>query len=278
MKRTIMIVLLASVFSGGLAAQNTPSDEQARALATEAVSKTMGVSKSKLNTKRLEDLEDDLFYFQEKILGRIRKGAYFYRVENGGWQVTPNDVTYTAPSSQAWYVAVSTTDGETFGLFGFKDGDAAFQRLMTKVPVEIKDAVEANIFSKFYLKTVYGNAGNVVYDELRLRHNVEEHFVGYADSQEPVTKKELRFRQWWNGFKATKMTGPLAPMAKAEGNNRFRVEVKILQMTVGRPPELWGWSLEIQKDGAARLADKRPIFPTSPRSSRYDVPVRLRGL
>jgi hypothetical protein len=257
-------------------AEAAPSDEQARALAIEIVAKANGISKTELTTKRMEGLEDNLFFSQEKILGRIRKGAYFYKVENGGWQITPNDVTYRAPS-RSWYVAVSTTAGETFGLFGFKDANDAFSRLVGKIPVELKDAVEASIFAKFYVEAVYQARANVVYDELWLRHQAEDHFVGYADSQEPRAKKEARFRKWWSGFEAKKV-GPLEPSAKAEGNDRYRVVMKVLEMTVGRPPELWEWSFEIQKNGAAGLASKRPVFPTSPRSSRYDVPVRRPGL
>ena len=247
-------------------AEAAPSDEQARALAMETVAKASGISKTDLTTKRMEGLEDNLFFSQEKILGRIRKGAYFYKVEDGGWQITPNEAMHRDPS-RSWYVAVSTTDGETFGLFGFKDANDAFNRLVKKIPVEVKDAVEANIFAKFYVEAVYQTRANVVYDELWLRHQAEDHFVGYADTQEPRAKKEGRFRQWWSGFEAKKV-GPLEPTAKADSNDRYRVVMKVLEMTVGRSPELWEWSFEIQRDGAVGLADKRALFPPAVKSAQ----------
>jgi len=258
-------VVLASVLSANLGhAMTTPNDEQARALAIEVVSKATGTPKSELNTKRLEDLEDDLFAAQVKIRGQIKKGAYFYRVENGGYQITPDEVTYRPHSAQSWYVAVSTTDGESFGLYGFKDADAGFQRLISKIPIEVLNTSQAQAFAKFYLEAVYQTRASIVYDKLRLKHSVEEHFVGYTGSQESMSKKEQRFRQWWNAFEAKKVE-PLGPSAKAEGNDHYRVTVKVLEMTIGRSPELWEWSLEVQKDGAARLASKRKILPTSAR-------------
>lgn len=257
-------LILASSLFGGLGRVDTPpSDERARALAVEAVAKATGISPSELNTRRLENLEDDLFLSQMKIAGRIRKGAYFYEVENGGYLITPDDVTYRPHSWQRWYVAVSTTDGETFGLFRFEDANEGFRLLVTKIPVEIKDAVEARIFARFYLEAVYQRRASIVYDELRLKHNVEEHFLGYYDSRESVAKKEQRFRRWWNGFKATRVAGPLEPTVKAVGNDRYVVMMRILEMTVGRPPELWEWSVEIRRDGVSRLLGKHPLFPAS---------------
>jgi len=271
-------VVLSSVLFANLAcAETAPNDEQARALAIEAVVKATTYPRSELNTKRVEELEDDLFYTQVKIRGRIHKGASFYRVDNGGYQITPDEATYRPHSAQSWYVAVATDDGETFGLYGFKDADAGFQKLISKIRVEVMNASQAQAFAKFYLEAVYQARASVVYDELRLKHNVEEHFVGYADSQEPVTKKEARFRQWWSGFVAKKI-GPLEPTVKTRDDDGYQVLVRMLEMTIGRPPELWEWTLEIQKNGAARLASKRPVFPASTRSSLYDPLVRCSGM
>jgi len=262
------LVLASSLFGGLARADAPPNDERARALAAEAAAKATGISKSELNTRRLEGLEDDLFFSEIKIAGRIRKGAYFYEVENGGYLITTDGVRYRPRSPQRWYVAVSTTDGETFGLFGFAKANEAFRRLVMKIPVEIKDAVEAKIFAKFYLEAVYQRRAGIVYDELRFKHKVEEHFLGYYDSQEPVAEKEQRFRRWWNGFKATRLAGPLEPTAKAEVSDGYVVSMRILEMTVGRPPELWEWSFGIQKDGVSQLLGKRPLFPASVEQAR----------
>lgn len=265
--RFVGIVLGLALMTCLAYAEADPSDERARALAIDAVANATGIPKAELNTKRFEDLEDDLFFSQRKIRGQIKKGAYFYRVENGGNLITPDEVTYRPHSAQSWYVAVSTTNSETFGLYGFEDANEGFHRLVTKIPVDINDVVDAKIFAKFYVEAVYQTRANIVYDEVWLRHQAEDHFVGYADSQEPRGKKEARFRQWWSRFEAKKV-GPLEPSAKAEGNDRYRVVIKVLEMTVGRPPELWEWSLEIQKNGAAALADKRPLFPPAVKSAR----------
>ena len=259
----MLVLLLASAFSAALLAhaQTALTDEQARKLAANTVAKVTNTPADQLNTKRREDLEDVLFSFQRKIAGRIHKAAYFYDVVNGGYQITANEATYSTPT-QRWLVAISADDGTTFGLEGFSDGEAAFDELISKAGVEIHDTTQAQNYTRFYLSAVYGNADNVVYDELRLRHKVQEHFVGYADSQEPPAKKEQRFRTWWTAFKA-KGSGPLAPTAKAEGKNRYRVLLNILSMTVGRPPELWQWSVQVQSDGTTRLLMKQLAFPPS---------------
>ncbi len=211
-------------------------------------------------------LEDALFSFQRKIARRIHKAAWFYDVVNGGYLITPNEATYSTPT-QRWLVAVSTDDGTTSGLEGFSDGEEAFDKLISKAGVEIHNATQAQNFTRFYLSAVYGNTDNVVYEELRLRHKVEEHFVGYADSQEPPAKKEQRFKTWWTAFKA-KSTGRLAPIAKAEGENQYRVLLNIVEMTVGRPPELSQWSVQVRSDGTARLLAKQPVFPASSKRAK----------
>ena len=124
----------------------------------------------------------------------------------------------------------------------------------------MRNVAEAENFAKFYLKVVYGDAGNIVYDELRLRHHVEEHFLGYADSQESVEKKEKRFRNWWSDFKARKV-GSLQPETKSEPGSRYEVVMKILEMTVGLKPELWQWSLQIRSDGMTQLLSKELVVP-----------------
>jgi hypothetical protein len=258
----ILLIALASLFSLFTAANAQSAavtDEQARKLATDAVAKATMIAANELTTKRREDLEDALFSFQRKIVGYIRKGALFYDVVNGGYQITPDEVTYRKPT-QRWLVAVSTEDGATFGLEGFTDGDAAFGRLMSKAAIEVQNDSQAEAFTTFYLSAVYGSAENVVYDELRLRQKVEEHFVGYADSQEPLARKEQRYRTWWSGFKARK-AGPLAPSAQAEENGRYRVLVRILGMTIGEPPELSEWSVHVQSNGSCEVRSKNSIYP-----------------
>jgi hypothetical protein len=270
MKRAAMLLLfLMSVFyfvTPALAQNSGPNDEQARALAIDCVTKVTNISKPELNTKRLEDLEDVFFSFQIKISGRIRKGAYFYKVEEEGWHIiTPSDVTYTSGSSQVWYVGISMSDGEPFQLLGFKNADAGFQRLVSRIPVQVKDVSEAAVFANFYLGTVYGNADRVVYDELRLKHNVEEYFIGYSGSQESTAKNEKRFRDWWHGFDSRKI-GPMQPSTHTEDADGYQVSMLILEKTVGLPPELWKWSVEIQKDGTSHVVSKSLVFPTNLKS------------
>jgi len=272
MKRLAMLLLpLAAAFSVAVAAhaQTVLTDEQARKVAADTVAKATSNPANQLNTKRREDLEDALFSFQRKIVGHIHKAAYFYDVVNGGYQITANEATYSTPR-QRWLVAVSTDDGTASGLEGFSNGEAAFDKLISKAGVEIHDATQAQNFTGFYLSAVYGNADNVIYEELRLRHKVEEHFVGYTDSQEPSAKKEQRFRTWWSAFKA-KSTGRLAPTAKAEGENQYRVLLNILGMTVGRPPKLSQWSVQVRSDGTTRLLTKQPVFPASSKRAKSTV-------
>lgn len=266
MKRTmILALLLASAFSVVVTAraQSGPTDEQARKLAVDAVAKVTSTPGGQLSTRRREDLEDALFSFQTKIAGHIHKAAHFYNVVDGGYQITASEVTYSKPAHQ-WLVAVSTADDATYGLEGFENGEAAFDKLISDAEVQIRDTTQAENFTRFYLSAVHGNADNVVYDELRLQHKIEEHFVGYANSQEPTARKEQRFRTWWTEFKA-KTPGSLAPTTKAEAENQYRVTLNVLGMTVGRSPELSKWSIEVQGNGTTRLLAKQPLFPVPPK-------------
>jgi hypothetical protein len=262
MKHSAMLVsLLASSFFivTAVHAQNALTDEQARKLAADTVARATGTPANQLNTRRREDVEDALFSFQRKVAGRIHRVANFYDVLNGGYQITADQATYSTPT-QRWLVAVSTDAGATFGLEGFSDAETAFDRLISKSDVEIHNAAQAENFSRFYLGAVYGNSDNIVYDELRLRHKVEEHFVGYADLQEPLAQKERRYRVWWAGLKA-RNPAQLSPSTKSDGDNRYRVSVNILRMTVGRPPELLQWSVQVQSDGSCRVLSKKTIYP-----------------
>ncbi len=257
----MLVLLLASVFSvvATVHAQNALTDEQARTLAMDTVAKATSTPTNQLNTKRREDLEDSLFSFQRKIIGHIRRSTNFYDVVNGGFQITADEATFSTPT-QRWLVAVSTDNGATFGLEGFNDAETAFNRLISKSGFDIRNATQAENFTKFYLSAVYGNADNVVYDELRLRHRVEEHFVGYADSQEPLARKEHRYRIWWAGL-AARNAGQLPPSTKYDGDNRYLVSLNILSMTVGRPPELLQWLVHVQGDGTCTVLSKKAIYP-----------------
>jgi hypothetical protein len=265
MKRSAKLMLvLASAFSvTAVSAQVAPTDEQARERAAETVANATKIATKSLNTKRREDLEDALFSFQRKILGKIRRRAYFYDVVDGGYWVTRNEATYSTPSRR-WLVAVSTDDGTAFGLEGFTDPEATFNKLMLNVGVDLNNASQAETFARFYLGAVFGNQKNIIFDEIRLRHEVEEHFVGYSNTQEPVAHKEQRYRAWWAAFKSTSV-GKLEPCAQAEGNEHYRVTLKILNLTVGHAPELTQWSVKVGIDGTARLLDKHPVFPTKQR-------------
>jgi hypothetical protein len=255
------VLLLLSVFSvvGSAPAQSKLTDEQARKLAADTVAKAIRIPANQLNTKRREDVEDALFSFQRKIVGRIHRAANFYDVLNGGYQITAEEATYSTPT-QRWLVAVSMDDGTTFGLEGFDGAEITFNRLISKAGVDIHNATQAQNFTKFYLSAVYGNAENIVYDELRLRHKVEEHFVGYADSQEPLARKEHRYRVWWAGLMA-RNAGQLAPNAQSDGADRYRVSVNVLSMTVGRAPELVQWLVQVQDDGTCMVLSKKAIYP-----------------
>ena len=266
MKPLIVMLFLVPMFCFDVTAgaQNRSTDEQARKLATTVVAMATNIPGSQLNTKRREDLEADLFGFQTKIVGHIQKAAHFYSVVEGGYQFTPNEVTYSPPANQ-WLVAVSATGDRTYGLEGFAKGEESFNELVTDASGKIRIVAEAEIFTRFYLTAVYGNADSVVYEELRLRHKAEEHFVGYSDSQEPIARMEKRFRTWWTAFKAE---GParLAPDTKIEPGEQYRVTVNVLEMTVGRPPVLWRWSIEVHGNGATKLLAKQPIFPARGKS------------
>ncbi len=166
-------------------------------------------------------------------------------------------------------MAVSVAGDKTYGLEGFADGEAAFNNMISDAKVEIGNASQAESFTRFYMDCVYGNANNIVYDELRLRHKVEDHFVGYAELRDAGAEKVRHFRQWWDAYKA-RSVGRLAPTVSDADEDHYLVLVDILEMTVGRRPELEQWSVNVRKDGNTRLLAKHLVFASSSTSSRSD--------
>jgi len=256
----ILVVCLIQAIWGthALPAQVTQTDEHARFLAMGAVEKASGIQIDGLNTKRREDIEETLFRFQEKVIGHFEKKVYVYEVTTGGYHISHNELEYSS-STRAWLVAVSN-DGMTFGLSGFADAGSAFNSLASKIGVNIGNSTQAELFARLYLNVVLDDAGNIVYDDLRLKHQVEEHFVGYADSEEPLAEKEARYQAWWRRFERLNLR-QIAPATNCNESSVCTAVFNVLSMTIGRPPELWRYSVEVKANGMTRLMEHRQVFP-----------------
>ena len=148
----------------------------------------------------------------------------------------------------------------TFGLSGFADAGSAFNSLASKIGVNIGNSTQAELFARLYLNVVLDDAGNIVYDDLRLKHQVEEHFVGYADSEEPLAEKEARYQAWWRRFERLNLR-QIAPATNCNESSVCTAVFNVLSMTIGRPPELWRYSVEVKANGMTRLMEHRQVFP-----------------
>ena len=88
----ILVLLLLT----GVVCQGQVSEQQAKEKAATATRREENYPESHLlRAHRREDLEDDLFRAQIKVLGRIAKAAYFYELTNEGSFVLSPDELWT---------------------------------------------------------------------------------------------------------------------------------------------------------------------------------------
>ncbi len=160
-----------------------------------------------LRVSRREDWEDDLFSIQLRIVGRIAKAAYFFEVTTDGTYVLSPDKAITVTTSHGtrrYVVAVSTSTGEAFALYGLPHPEIGFQMLAVRSNLRIESDYDARNFAWLFFATVHDPTDTqIVYTVRHLRRKVEDRYYSVAGA-----KTERIATKWWRRFKKSTMPVP----------------------------------------------------------------------
>lgn len=258
----LLWVLLIVLFAQGVSPLcNAQVDElQAKSLADAAARKQLNLSESKLlRVHRREDLEDDLFYHQRKIRGKIAKAAYFYEItENGEFVISPDEaITVTTQDGvRKWLVAISVKDGQSYALYGFKDKEAAFDNLARDSSLNVDSEIDARLYSYFYFKVVKDLFDKrLVFSSRQLRHEVEDYYSYHY----PEAKAEGLYKSWWKNYSSKKQAVNFGANAQ-KVSDKFAVTMTSLD-GLNKNPQLNLWELRITLEGNVQDVNMKPIYP-----------------
>lgn len=235
-------------------------EPQAKALAETEVRRYLTLPDSTpLRLHRREDLEDDLFGFQIKILGKIARAAYFYEVTDSGFYVvTPNEAIALTSSDgyRKWLIAVSTKTGQTYDLYGFKEAQAAFNRLAQDASLQLSNETVAETYSYFFYTVIEDLAEKrVVFNERYLRHEVEDYYFGYN----PEGKARTLYEKWWRGFSNQKQDYKFGTNAQKTPDGFSSTLTTITFKDTNIQFQLW--RLLISPTGILRNTGVQDIYP-----------------
>ncbi|MGH9630450.1 MAG: hypothetical protein ACRD7E_19230 [Bryobacteraceae bacterium] len=143
-------LLVAIPVAAGSAAM---SDAEASRLTRQAVSAAIAkkysgeqMSPDMLRARRVGEWEDSLGQLRLRATRQPGDPIYFYRITDEGWFAPKPDevVVVTAQDGhREWVVAVSSTSGTVFGLYGFDDAPAVFNRLIRECGIKGPDENDA---------------------------------------------------------------------------------------------------------------------------------------
>ena len=210
---------------------------------------------------RREDLEDQLFSLQEKIVGKISKAAYIFEVRTTGYFIlSPSEVVYisSVPSEPYWLAAISTQNGQIFPLLGCKDAESSFRDLIALSKIKVNSVFEAETFTLLRYQLIEDSALNrFIHNPRQLKHEIEDYFFDKLSEKQAAEK----FQAWWRGFEKTSISSELGLKSKKE-NESYSTSLTWLSANKG-VPELRQRSLEIFKDGVYQEQNSKVIFPSS---------------
>ena len=213
-----------------------------------------------LRVSRREDWEDDLFSIQLRIVGRIAKAAYFFEVTTDGTYVLSPDKAILRVSSHGtmrYVVAVSTSTGEAFALYGLPHPEIGFQLLAVRSDLRIESDYDASNFARLFFATVHDPTDSqVVYGERNLRRHVEDvYYSRRGDKGQRIAKR------WWRGFKRVSMPVDWWASAAPRGDQSgFDVSITYLIGTIDRTLQLRAICIAVKPDGELEVAGDEVIF------------------
>ena len=253
----ILVLLLLT----GVVCQGQVSEQQAKEKAATATRREENYPESHLlRAHRREDLEDDLFRAQIKVLGRIAKAAYFYELTNEGSFVLSPDEAVDVVSEDGHFrslVAVSTRTGEAYLLAGFKNADREFNRLARDAILRIESPHDARMHASLYFKAVVDPSGNrLIFGSLQLRHDIEDYFAFHYDEKEA----ERRSKKWWSGFNSKNRNFPFDSIA-SKNSVGYEAQLAVMSGSPTKIPVLELWTLQISAEGACQRTSSRAIYP-----------------
>jgi hypothetical protein len=244
------------------------SDERTRLLAKDLVSKETGTPPLKLNTRRLEKSEEDLLSFSS-LSSKIKNDFRVYGVRETGYFVESDKLIYvTASPGSEWYVAVSRSTGERFGLRGFRDAEQAFNRLAQLAGIRVTSADTAASLAHTNALLVYGlDDRDFMHDQLEVRQRAEGAIMRSCPWVQSLDRAEL-LRTWLHLLESSGIT-EFGPAATATAQSTYSASLKIMNSSRADRPELWEWLFSISATGACRLNDKRVLV---------EIPLKSRGV
>lgn len=216
-----------------------------------------------LRVHRREDLEDDLFRFQVKVLGKIAKAAYFYEVSNEGYFVlSPSEAVYvnSEDGHVVRLVAVSTRSGEAYLLSGFSNVAQEFNRLVRDSSLRISSTKDAEMYARFCFTVISDpSSSRSIYDQRQLKHKVEDYFFSnYAKK-----KAEDSYNRWWSGFSSARLKVPFDALA-TESALGYETAVVAISGSPNRIPKLDVWTFQISTAGTCEMKNTRTLYPAKP--------------
>lgn len=233
---------------------------QARIIAEETTRRSLDLPESQpLRVHRREDLEDDLFYHQRKVIGKIAKAAYFFEVsETGEFVISPDRVMSVTVShgESKMLVAVSAKNGQPYRLFGFKNAGAAFNDLAKDAFLLVDSVTSARLFSYFYFSVVKDLGGKLlIFQPRQLRHEVEDYFY----LRYPETKAESLYKAWWRGYSSNKKDIEYGADAQTDSQG-YSVSLTYLR-GARNTPQLELLIFHVSPEGLIQVNEIQTVYP-----------------
>jgi hypothetical protein len=217
-------------------------------------------SKHFLREAHREDLDDALFLPQRKILGKVRKTAWFFEVTETGFEIlSPDEAVLhrSTDGARRWLVVLNPISGKLFGLYGFEDAATSFNQLVVDAGVQIKSEEAATGWATLYLQTVIGgDLGSVLSNATDLKRGIEDLVDAYRLSR-PHSPSAA---SWLNQVQRAGATPVLGIQVVRDGDS-FNISTDTLGASANHEPVLRRVTFKIAADGQASRQAAVQRFP-----------------
>ena len=200
-----------------------------------------------LRSMRREDIEEDVFNYQLKIQGRIRKTVRVFEITDIGWEIlSPTEaVRHSSTAPGTWIVAIGVNGGPLFGLRGFPKAESNFNALARFSEINLLSHVEASRWAALYNTLVLGEEyGALIASARDLRNQIEDMEEAYRVSR----KVPFSSSKWLREAIASRLEFGLQVLP-AEGV--YGVTLHMLSQSADRNhiPVVQTLHLKLQRDG-----------------------------
>lgn len=263
MQRVFLVIIFLA--NSGFVCYAQVSDETAKTIAMAATRRASKLSESELlRAHRREDLEDELFEAQLKIKGKIAKAAYFYEVTREGSYVLSPEEFIKVSSADGHFlrlVAVSTTTGQTYLLFGFDAAFSEFNRLSKESVLSINSTIGAENYARLCFMAVRDPSGTSIIRSVRdLKHQVENYFFFNYSEEVAIAS----FRNWWKGYSSRKIDAPFNLVA-SPSDRGYKTTIATITGSADRVPRFELWTIQVLSDGFCQETNTQIVYTTARR-------------